>query len=88
MPVGDGTEAARMVARAGYFGVARPDGVLRSSTRRDTLHRSEPSPLRELPKAALTMQLHYERQYGLADERLRNDALITWFRTAFDDRQK
>ena len=35
-----------------------------------------PSPLRDLPKAALTMQLHYERQYGLAHERLRDDALI------------
>jgi len=39
-----------------------------------------PPPLRELPKAALTMQLHYERQYGLAHERLRDDALIDMVR--------
>jgi len=35
-----------------------------------------PIALRDLPKAALTMKLHYERQYGLAHEGFRDDELI------------
>jgi hypothetical protein len=34
-----------------------------------------PIPLRDLPKAALTMKLHYERQYGLANTQTSREAL-------------
>jgi glycosyltransferase involved in cell wall biosynthesis len=38
---------------------------------------SMPADLRDLPKAALTMKLHYERLYGLAHERLGDSAALT-----------